>query len=213
MIPGFSIGLSDMASAPAQDWHSTRRKIMRVAKLRFAVGYDSVFLSDIASEVRISDAVLAAHFRTKLDLLTAIFDEGWAAINPRLAEIAAASGNARDAMLSLLTVTLHILEKDPDLARLMMFEGHRLDPDTGHIRVSAGYRRFMGLCTDLAVRGQADGSFKTGLDPRVIASALVHAMEGLLRDRMLAEEEGDRSTFSTNQIIAVFNIMVSQLRE
>jgi len=201
-----------MVSVPARDWHSSRRSIMRAAKRRFAAGYDSVFLSDIASELGLSDAALAAHFRTKLDLLIAIFDEGWAAINPRLAEIAATSGSARDAMLSLLTVTLHILEKDPDLARLLMFEGHRLEPETGEIRVSAGYRRFMSLCIDLAIRGQADGSFKTGLDPRVIASALVHAMEGLLRDRMLAEQEDERAAFSTSQLIATFNVMVSQLK-
>lgn len=211
-MEGFYIGTESAASNAAHRWHTSRRKIMRVAKHRFAQGYDSVFLSDIAREIGIPDAELATHFRTKLDLLIAIFDEGWAAINPRLTEIAATSATAQEAMCSLLTVTLHILEKDPDLARLMMFEGHRLDPDTGQVRVSAGYRRFMGLCADLAIRGQIDGSFRTSLHPQVIASALVHAMEGLLRDRMLMAEEGDRTTFTTNQLIATFNVMVSQLK-
>jgi AcrR family transcriptional regulator len=185
---------------------------MRIAKHQFALGYDSVFMSDIAREAGISDAELATHFRTKLDLMVAIFDEGWANINPRLFEIAAAANDAREGMLSMLTVALHMLDKDKDLARLLMFEGHRIDPDTGEIRVSAGYRRFMSLCAELAVRGQADGSFKTALHPRVIASALVHSMEGMLRDRMLAEADGDDSTFTTGQLIATFNIMVSQLR-
>lgn len=212
MIPGLAIGLDSMASAPAQTWHTARRNIMRVAKQRFAQGYDSVYLFDIAREVGISDAELATHFRTKLDLLLAIFDEGWATINPRLMEIAVTADNACDGMLSMLTVALHILEKDKALTRLLMFEGHRLDPETGRIRVSAGFRRFMGICAELAVRGQTDGSFKTGLHPRVIASALVHAMEGLLRDRILAEEDGDVSTFTTGQIIATFNVMVTQLR-
>lgn len=191
---------------------STRRRIMQVAKRQFASGYDSVFLSDIAHEIGIQDAEFAAHFRTKLDLLVALFDEGWAQINPRLAQIAATSGDAREAMLSILTTTVHMLDKDRELARLLMFEGRRMDPETGRIRVSAGYRRFMALCAELAVRGQVDGSFKTALHPRVIASALAHSMEGMVRDRMLAEEDGDRSTFSTNQLIATFDTLVSQFR-
>lgn len=185
---------------------------MQEAKHQFASGYDSVFLSDVARESRVPDAELATHFRTKLDLLLAVFDEGWAIINPRLQEISASADTARDAMLSVLTVTLHILEKDRDLARLLMFEGHRLDPETGRLRVSAGYRRFLALCTELATRGQLDGSFGTSLDPRVIASSVVHAMEGLLRDRMLAEQDGDHTTFSTNQLISAFSVMVSQFR-
>jgi AcrR family transcriptional regulator len=214
VIQGFHLHTrsATASAAPAQAWFTTRQRVMRIAKQQFASGYDAVFLSDIAREARVPDAELATHFRTKLDLLLAIFDEGWALINPGLAEIAATAGSAHAAMLSMLTATMHILEKDRELAQLLMFEGHRLDPETGRIRVSAGYRRFMGLCTDLAVRGQADGSFKTSLHPRVVASALVHAMEGLMRDRMLAEEEGDRTTFSNNQLISTFNALVSQMR-
>jgi AcrR family transcriptional regulator len=204
--------LHSAASAPARDWHISRRRLMQVAKRQFAAGYDAVFMSDIGREAGIPDAELAGQFRTKLDLLLAIFDEGWATMNPRLYEIAASANDAREGMLSMLTVAVHMLEKDKDLARLLMFEGHRIDPDTGEIRVSAGYRRFMSLCAELAVRGQADGSFKTSLHPRVIASALVHAMEGLLRDRMLAEADGDTSTFTTGQLIATFNVLVSQLQ-
>lgn len=211
MIQGF-LDPSSASSAPAQKWFTTRRRVMQVAKRQFASGYDSVFLSDVAREARVHDAELATHFRTKLDLLLALIDEGWALINPRLVEIANSPGSARDAILAMLTVTMHILEKDRDLSRLLMFEGHRLDPETGRIRVSAGYRRFLGLCTELAVRGQADGSFKTSLNPQVIASAIVHAVEGMLRDRMLAEQDGDRATFSSNQLITAFTFLVSQLK-
>ncbi|HEY3645487.1 MAG TPA: helix-turn-helix domain-containing protein, partial [Gammaproteobacteria bacterium] len=204
MLDSLTLVRNSASSSATRNWHSDRRNLMRVAKHQFARGYDSVFMSDIGREAGMQDAELATHFRTKLDLLLAIFDEGWATINPRLMEIAGSANNAREGMLSMLTVALHMLEKDKDLARLLMFEGHRIDPETGKIRVSAGYRRFMSLCAELAVRGQADGSFKTALHPRVIASALVHAMEGLLRDRMLAEAEGDTSTFSTGQLIATF---------
>lgn len=212
MLQGFHIHQRRTSVAPAQHWFSARRHVMQVAKRQFAKGYDSVFLSDIAREAHVEDAELAIHFRTKLDLLLALFDEGWAQMNPKLMEIGYATGGAREAMISMLTATMHMLDKDRDLARLLMFEGHRIDPETGRIRVSQGYRRFMSLCTELAVRGQADGSFKTTLAPRVIASAVVHVMEGLMRDRMLAEEDGDRTTFSTNQLIATFDVLVSQFK-
>jgi AcrR family transcriptional regulator len=211
VIPGFALAFDSAGSAQGQEWSAVRRRIMKAAKQQFASGYDSVFLSDIAREARVNDAELATHFRTKLDLLLALFDEGWAHINPRLTEIAATSATAREAMVAMLTTTIHILQKDQALARLLMFEGHRIDPETGRIRVSAGYRRFMALCTDLAIRGQRDGSFKTSLNPQVIASALVHAIEGLMRDRMLAEMDGDHATFATHQLIATFDILVAQL--
>lgn len=199
------------AARPEQS--EVRRRILRVAKQRFArFSYDGVTLAGIARGADVSLAELLQHFDGKLTLLTAVFDEGWASINVRFADIVITSVSARDAMLSMLAVMTHILEKDPDLARLLLFEGRRPHPTTGQIMLSKGYRRFMALCVELAVRGQKDGSFRNAFHPRVIATLLTGAAESLLRDRLIAEQEGDAAPYSGAQMLAAFDAMVSVLK-
>ena len=194
-------------------WAATRRRIMATAKERFArFGFDCDSLADLATRADITEAEMLRHFRSKQDLLIAIFEEGWATINPRAAEILMTSGTAREGTLAIVTTILHLLDKDPDLTRLMLMEGRRTDPFTGQIRVSHGYKRFMKMCEDLAVRGQKDGTFKMALQPVLIANVLTASVEGLLRARLIAEQAGDASAFSATQIVSTFDALVSQLK-
>ncbi len=198
---------------PVVPQSEVRRRILRVAKQRFArFSYDGVTLASIARGADVPLAELLLHFDSKLTLLLAVFDEGWASINLRFADIVITSVTARDAMLSMLAVMTHILEKDLDLARLLLFEGRRPNPVTGQIMLSKGYRELVRLCVELAVRGQKDGSFRNAFQPRVIATLLIGAAESLLRDRIIAEQEEDATPYSGAQMLAAYDALVSFLK-
>ena len=191
---------------------STHRTILDVAKHLFArYGYDGTPMGVIARTVGITQEELHDHFVDKLSLLTAVFEEGWSSINPRLQDIVVNSVNAREATLSMMAVMMRILERDGDLARLLLFEARRPNPETGDIVFSAGYRWFARLCTELVVRGQKDGSYRATFHPRAVASLLTGALEGLMRDRYLAEEQGDVTLLSGAQLMTAFDALVTFL--
>jgi len=122
------------------------------------------------------------------------------------------SVNAREAMLSMLSVMMRVLEREEDLARLLLFEARRPNPETGELVLSRGYRRFVELVTEVALRGQRDGSFKVGYQPKLIASVMVGAVENLMRDRLVARQEREVPSFNGAQVFAAFEAMISNLR-
>lgn len=192
---------------------ATRRRIMAVAKRRFArFSYDGTTMAGIARAAGVPFPELLAQFHDKLSLLMAVFDEGWESINLRLADIVITAVSARDAAFSMAAVMTRVLERDEDLARLLLFEGRRLHPDSGEIMVSRGYRRFTELCAEIAARGQRDGSFTRACHPRVIASMLVGAMENLLQDRLIAEQSGTSEPFGSGTMVSAVEVLVSSLR-
>ena len=189
-----------------------RRAILSVAKRRFArLSYDGTTLSAIVRGSGINTGEVLQHFDSKLSILLAVLDGGWASINPRLTDIVVTSVNAREAMLSMLAVMMRVLEKEEDLARLFLFEARRPHPETGEIVLSRGYRRFIELITEVALRGQRDGSFKVGYQPKAIASVVVGAVENLMRDRLVARPERELAPYSGASVFGAFEAMISNL--
>lgn len=194
-------------------WLDARHRVTAIAKQRFARrGYEGTTLASVARLSGVAYGDLVRMFPHKLNLLTAVFEEGWVTLNLRFADIVITAINARDAMLSVLGVFTRILERDPDLARLLLFEGCRPHPESGEIKLSKGYRRFVELCTELAVRGQRDGSFTNACDPRLIAAIIIGAAEQLVRDRILAEQQDGGRPVSREDLAIAFDILLSRLR-
>jgi len=192
---------------------SIRRRILVVAKHRFArFGFEETSLDDIARSSDISETELRAHFDNKRNILTASLNEGWGPLNLRFAGIARNSLRARDAMLSMLAFTANLMEQDEDFVRLFLFEGRRPDAESSEISLSYGYRRFMQICAEIVIRGQKDGSFKQSLHPQVVASMLVGAIEGMIRDRLVAEQTGSITPYNGTYLMSAFDALVSSLQ-
>ena len=189
---------------------SVHQAILGVAKHLFArYGYEGTTVGVIARSVGISQEQLRDHFPDKLSILMAVFEDGWNSINQRLQDIVVNSVNAREATLSMMAVMMRILDRDGDLARLLLFEGRRPHPETGEIMLSAGYRWFARLCAELVVRGQKDGSFRVTFHPRAIATMLTGALEGLMRDRLIAEQQPGATVLTGAQLMTAFDALVS----
>ena len=190
-----------------------RRRILAAAKHRFAAfGVENVTLADVAAEAGMDWDDLQLYFRDKDRLLTAILDEGWRGLLPSIGEISLTAISAHSALVTLFAFMTNALHKDEDLARLLLFEGRRPNPELGEIRLSNGYRQFLQICRDLVLRGQRDGSFRSSYHPQVAASMLVGALEGMLRDRLIAEQERTITSYSSTYLISTFDALVSSLK-
>lgn len=105
-----------------------------------------------------------------------------------------------------------VLERDEDLARLLLFEARRPHPQTGKIVLSRGYRRFVELVTEVPLRGQRDGSFKVSYPPKMIASVMVGAVENLMRDGLVARQDKALASSTGANVFSAFEAMISNLR-
>ena len=192
---------------------AVRRRLMDIAKQRFVhYGYEHVSLQDVAAAAGMDWGDFLMYFRDKSNLLTAILDDGWRGLLPHLHDMAASSTTAHGALVNMFTFMTSALHKDEDLVRLLLYEGRRANPETHEIRLSDGYRRFMQMCQEVIVRGQRDGSFRSSCHPQVAASMLIGALEGMLRDRLIAEQDRTVTSYSTTYLISTFDALVSSLQ-
>ena len=192
---------------------AVRRRILAVAKHKIArFGYETVSLQEVAHSAEVPWSEFGDHFEDKPALLDAILDQGWRDLIPRLTDAAFNSVSARNGILSVLALMTNVMQKDEDLVRIMLLEGRRPDHESGLLGVTSGYRRFMQICTDLVVRGQRDGTVRPGLHPRVIASMITGALDGMLRDRLIAEQDDTITPFTGTYLMSAYDALVSGLK-
>lgn len=192
---------------------AVRRRILSVAKHKIArFGYETVALQDVAHSADVPWAEFRIHFDDKHALLNAVLDQGWRDLIPRLNDAAFNSVSARNGLLSVLALMTNVLQQDEDLVRIMLWEGRRPDTDSGELRLTSGYRRFMQICTDLVVRGQREGSMKPNLHPRVVASMIVGSLDAVLRDRLISEQDDTITSYSGSYLMSAYDALVSGLK-
>lgn len=190
-----------------------RRRILAVAKHKIArFGYEAVSLQDVAHSADVPWPDFRAHFADRAVLLNAILDQGWRDLIPRLTEAAFNSISARNGFLGVLAFMTNVLQQDEDLVRIMLLEGRRPDPDSGELRFTSGYQGFIQICVDLVVRGQKEGGMRPNLHPRVIASMIVGSLDGILRDRLIAEQDDTITPYTGTYLMSAYDALVTGLR-
>jgi AcrR family transcriptional regulator len=198
-------------SKPATAAGSRERLLGAAKRLMAEAGYERISTAAIAREAGSSESQLVRYFASKSGLLEAIFDQSWASLNTRIAPLVAVAPTVREAMITILAAMIAAFERDPDLARLLLFEGRRVRGDSAEILLTQGFRDFATLLLRLIQRGQRDGSFSRALKPQAMTSALLGAAEGMMRDRLVAAQQNQPSPFREAHIRAVFSALVSGL--
>jgi TetR/AcrR family fatty acid metabolism transcriptional regulator len=191
------------------DTDTSRVRLLATAKSLFAkLGYENTPTSTLAREAGTSESQLIRHFGSKQGLLEAIFEESWRPLNERVRDLLTDAGSGRAAVEGVLSATLHAFDKDEDLATIFLFEGRRIRGDSHEIRLSSGFVHFSDVVHRLIKRGQKDGSFAASFEPTALSSALIGAVEGMVRERVLARRGGASRPFSDRQLHRVFEAVL-----
>ena len=198
-------------SRPAEGAGSRQRLLEAAKHLMAEAGYERVSTATIARRAGSSESQLVRYFGSKAGLLETIFNDSWAPLNTLLPSLVAAAPTGAEAMITVLSSVISAFERDPDLAKLLLFEGRRVRGEHAEVLITQGFRDFAALVLRLIQRGQKDGSFSRALKPQAITSALLGAAEGMLRDRLVAAQQRHTSPFPGTQIRAVFNALIRGL--
>lgn len=180
---------------------STHERILRVGKTLFANrGYEHTSTSAIARQAGTSESQLMKHFGSKAGLLEAIFIEGWTRITEQ-ARLSIQNVQSPPEKLQVISRTvLQQLERDPELKLLMLLEGRRIRKEGQMVALTQGFLGFVDLVDGVLHEMRALNLLRPNFSPQAVRSALMGMLEGMLRDRFLAERLGFPAQFSLDQL-------------
>ena len=177
----------------------SRERIREAAKRLFAErGYEATSTASIARLAGTSESQLIKHFEGKQGLLEAVFQYSWEQINPALALALESVSTPREKFKLLVDMVLNFLAKDEDLRKLFLLEGRRVRGDGKHVVLVPGFLEFIQT-TDRILQELADQG-ELAIPPQAMRSALMGALEGMLRDKILAQTNEYPARFSDGDI-------------
>jgi AcrR family transcriptional regulator len=167
-----------------------RRVILDAAVRVFASkGYHTSRVGDIAEEAGVAHGLLYHYFPSKERVLETIFRENWAELLEAFARIEASDTSPLEQLGAIAKTLLRAWRDRPDLVRVMVREVARSPQLQGQVEeIGAGFR----VIQRVIERGQADGSFRDDLDPRLASWIFYGGLEEILTGWVLAQlPDGD----------------------
>jgi AcrR family transcriptional regulator len=149
------------------------------------------------------------HFGSKAGLLEAIFAENWTRITAEAQLATRDISSPRERLMLLSGLVVGTMERDPELKLLLLLEGRRIRREGQMVVLTEGFMSFVRLLDSILEEMRDAGQLREGLGPQAIRSALMGMLEGMLRDRFLAERLGYPAAFDVQQIEAMLRITLA----
>jgi len=183
---------------------SSRERLLEAAKALFAKGgYEPTTTAAIARLAGTSESQLIKHFVNKQGLLEAIFEYAWEQINPALRLATESIASPKEKFHILVEMVLNFLGKDEELRTLFLLEGRRIRNDGKLVVLVPSFMEFVGILDGILQQIADSGELQSGIHLQAFRSALMGAVEGMLRDQILARSSGFPATYSVADIHAV----------
>jgi AcrR family transcriptional regulator len=204
------MAVAKTAGSKPHERMSSRDRLRDAAKTLFAEsGFEATTTVAICRLAGTSQSQLIKHFTDKQGMLEAIFEHAWEHINPAVRLATESITSPRDKIRILIDMVLAFLEKDHALRTLFLLEGRRIRGD-GHLVVLVpGFLEFMKTVDGILKGLEAEGGFAPGLNRQAFRSALMGAIEGLLRDQMLARTSRFPASYTDSDVRAVIGAFLS----
>lgn len=150
-----------------RDADATRSRILEAAKQEFAkLGLGGARVDDIALRAKANKRMIYHYFGSKEDLFTAVVEDAYVDIRTAEQALELEHLPPRQALAKLVSFTWRYYLDNPEFIRLVNSENlHEARHITGSVRLQEVSRRFIGMVGDILKRGEADGSFRAGIDP------------------------------------------------
>ena len=170
------------------------RRILDAAVRVFAAqGYDASRVGDVAKEAGVAYGLVYHYYGSKEAVLEAVFREAWGRLLAAVALAERTGADASEQLELVVKIVLRAWRDDPDLVRLLVREVTR-NPHIQDELDEIG-QAFASL-ERMVRRGQADGTFRSELDPKLAAWMLYGALEEVLTGWVLGQLPDDAAAVS-----------------
>jgi len=177
-----------------------RRLIIDAAVRVFARdGYHTSRVGDIAEEAGIAHGLLYHYFSSKEEVLATLFRENWGELLGRLAQVEESDEPADEQLRGIAKILLRSWRNDPDLVSVMVREVARSSHLLEQVdEIRAGFATIQRVIE----RGQAQGIFRTGIDPQLASWIFYGALEEILTGWVLGQlPDGDEEVARAERTI------------
>jgi len=189
---------------------SSRERLREAAKTLFAErGYESTSTAAICRQAGTSQSQLIKHFTNKQGLLEAIFEYAWEQVNPAIRLATESTPTPKDKLRILTDMVLSFLEKDRALRTLFLLEGRRIRGDGHMVVLVPGFLEFIKIMDGILKEIAGRGELVSTIHPQAVRSGLIGAVEGLLRDQLLAKPSRFPASYSDADIRTIFTTFLS----
>ncbi len=191
---------------------SAHDRLLEAAKILFASrGYENTTTSAIAKLARTSESQLVKHFGGKEGLLESVFEQGWTRIMRNFSELDRLPEPA-DKLRAIAEMIITSLEHDRAMKYIFLFEGRRFRTSGEEsFRLAPGYLKLIAVIDSVLEEMVSNGQLLREAPLEAIRSAMIGAVEGLLRDRALAERVGFPASYTVENTKTVFRAILSAL--
>jgi AcrR family transcriptional regulator len=168
-----------------------RRQLLDAAVRVFArKGFHASRVGDIAEEAGVAHGLLYHYFKSKDDVLEAVFQENWSVLLLRIASVEETDEPAPDQLRHIAAIVLRTWLHLPDVVRVVVQEFGRSPELVERIGELA---QPIDAIQRVIERGIARGEFRQDIDPLVAATVVYGSIDELLTGwvlgRLPAEEE------------------------
>ena len=177
-----------------------RRQILDAAVRVFArSGYHSCRVGDITEEAGVAHGLLYHYFKSKDEVLEAVFRDAWGDVLEAFRGIEASDEKPREQLGHVAAILLRSWRRDPDLVRVLVREIGR-SPQV-QTKVDELGQAFTTI-ERIVVRGQKEGVFRSDLDARLLAWIFYGGIEEILTGWVLGQlPDGDEDVARAEQTV------------
>jgi AcrR family transcriptional regulator len=155
-----------------------RRQLLDAAVRVFArKGFHASRVGDIAEEAGVAHGLLYHYFRSKDEVLEAVFDENWSVLLARIESVEKTDEPAADQLRHIAAIVLRTWLHLPDVVRVVVREFGRSPELAERIGVLA---QPIYAIERVIARGIERGEFRQDIDARVAATVVYGSIDELL---------------------------------
>jgi TetR/AcrR family fatty acid metabolism transcriptional regulator len=166
-----------MAEAPPID---KRQNFLDAAVRVFArQGFHSTRVSDIADEAGVAYGLVYHYFNSKDEVLNELFTERWSLLLAANGEADTGGGTPREKLGAVAGFIIDSYRHDPELMKVIIVEVTRAANSFGRTHLPQ-IRRAYDSITKIVADGQAEGAFRSDIDPAFASMSFYGAIEQLL---------------------------------
>jgi len=177
-----------------------RRLILEAAIRVFArKGYHTCRVGDIAEEAGVAHGLLYHYFASKEAVLETVFRENWSLLVDAVRAVEATGDPALEQLRHVAAILLRSWRDSPDLVRVLVREVAR-SPQLQDRVEEIG--EIFDAIQRIVEKGQAEGSFRSELDPRLATWIFYGGLEELLTGWVLGQlPDGDEEVARAERTI------------
>jgi len=170
-----------------------KRRIILEAALKTFVkrGYSETRVSEIAAEAGVAEGTLYNYFKSKEDLLLALFDEKWGGIIDDIRKKISRLDDPNKKLKVMFSLVVRMFRKDRHLAEIFLIDVKQSSIFLKNYPVNR-IVEFIDLIEKFLEEGKRKGIYRKDLDTHVTKMIIFGAAQGILLSWVLSESAAVR---------------------